>query len=556
MSQEKLLYLIPYAGSLGISLGILFYVWTWKNARGAYIFFWYVFGQTLVLAGNILEMLSFSLEYKLFWESFQWLAGILPLLTFPIFVVSYTEFKLKNYKRLFALSLIFPAMFALLVLTEGSHELIYLNPTILQKDFFSALVYENSPIVITYTIYRYFIVFAGCAVLVYQMIQPHNLYRAQIAFILAGTLFPIFGSILSLMGVFITRQSDIIPFVTVIGNLLLAWGVFRFRIFEVLPIARDRVFEALIDPVVILDMQNQVVDVNSAMLNLLGMEAKNIIGHPAKKVFETFPIPIKQYTHISYAQTEAVFEINRTQIHFELTVWPLYDSRKEMTGRVYICHDITALKQLESELRKLNTKLEDRVRDRTHELAEAYESMLEGFARALELRDKETEGHSRRVTEHALKIAKRMGLNAEALEDIRSGSILHDIGKISIPDEILHKQGKLTAEERRIIESHPETAFKLLSPIPFLKKALEIPYSHHEKWDGTGYPQRLKGEEIPLSARIFAVADVWDALSHDRPYNKAWARETIIAYLSEQSGKHFDPIIVKIFLVMVEKGEI
>lgn len=556
MSQEKLLYLIPYAGSLGISLGILFYVWTWKNARGAYIFFWYVFGQTLVLAGNILEMLSFSLDYKLFWESFQWLAGILPLLTFPIFVVSYTEFKLKNYKRLFALSLIFPAMFALLVLTEGSHELIYLNPTILQKDFFSALVYENSPIVITYTIYRYFIVFAGCAVLVYQMIQPHNLYRAQIAFILAGTLFPIFGSILSLMGVFITRQSDIIPFVTVIGNLLLAWGVFRFRIFEVLPIARDRVFEALIDPVVILDMQNQVVDVNSAMLNLLGMEAKNIIGHPAKKVFETFPIPIKQYTHISYAQTEAVFEINRTQIHFELTVWPLYDSRKEMTGRVYICHDITALKQLESELRKLNTKLEDRVRDRTHELAEAYESMLEGFARALELRDKETEGHSRRVTEHALKIAKRMGLNAEALEDIRSGSILHDIGKISIPDEILHKQGKLTAEERRIIESHPETAFKLLSPIPFLKKALEIPYSHHEKWDGTGYPQRLKGEEIPLSARIFAVADVWDALSHDRPYNKAWARETIIAYLSEQSGKHFDPIIVKIFLVMVEKGEI
>lgn len=556
MSQEKLLYLIPYAGSLGISLGILFYVWTWKNARGAYIFFWYVFGQTLVLAGNILEMLSFSLEYKLFWESFQWLAGILPLLTFPIFVVSYTEFKLKNYKRLFALSLIFPAMFALLVLTEGSHELIYLNPTILQKDFFSALVYENSPIVITYTIYRYFIVFAGCAVLVYQMIQPHNLYRAQIAFILAGTLFPIFGSILSLMGVFITRQSDIIPFVTVIGNLLLAWGVFRFRIFEVLPIARDRVFEALIDPVVILDMQNQVVDVNSAMLNLLGMEAKNIIGHPAKKVFETFPIPIKQYTHISYAQTEAVFEINRTQIHFELTVWPLYDSRKEMTGRVYICHDITALKQLESELRKLNTKLEDRVRDRTHELAEAYESMLEGFARALELRDKETEGHSRRVTEHALKIAKRMGLNAEALEDIRSGSILHDIGKISIPDEILHKQGKLTAEERKIIESHPETAFKLLSPIPFLKKALEIPYSHHEKWDGTGYPQRLKGEEIPLSARIFAVADVWDALSHDRPYNKAWARETIIAYLSEQSGKHFDPIIVKIFLVMVEKGEI
>ena len=248
--------------------------------------------------------------------------------------------------------------------------------------------------------------------------------------------------------------------------------------------------------------------------------------------------------------------MSHTEIHYELTVWPLYNANKEMTGRVYICHDITALKELEGELRKLNTKLEDRVQARTKELSEAYESMLEGFARALELRDKETEGHSRRVTEHTLKIAQNMGISGIALEDIRSGSILHDIGKISIPDEILHKKSSLTPDERRIIETHPETAYKLLSPIPVLNKALEIPYSHHEKWDGTGYPRGLKGEEIPLSARIFAVADVWDALSHDRPYNKAWAREKIIEYFVEQTGKHFDPMIAKIFLLMVEKGEI
>ena len=149
-----------------------------------------------------------------------------------------------------------------------------------------------------------------------------------------------------------------------------------------------------------------------------------------------------------------------------------------------------------------------------------------------------------------------MGISGSNLEDIRSGAILHDIGKISIPDEILHKQGKLTPEERLIVEQHPETAFKLLSRIPFLSKAIEIPYCHHEKWDGTGYPRRLAGEEIPLSARIFAVADVWDALSNDRPYNKAWPREQIIEYFKEQSGKHFDPRIIKIFLSMVEKGEI
>ncbi|WP_345320863.1 HD domain-containing phosphohydrolase [Candidatus Villigracilis proximus] len=228
---------------------------------------------------------------------------------------------------------------------------------------------------------------------------------------------------------------------------------------------------------------------------------------------------------VSYARAEATFVVGGVNVYYELTVWPLYDERKEMTGRIYISHDITAQKELERELRKLNSELEDRVRARTWELAEAYDTTLEGWARALELRDKETEGHSRRVTEITLKIAYAMNISEEDLEHIRRGAILHDIGKMSIPDEILHKPGKLTNEEREIIKEHPDTAYKLLSPIPFLKKALEIPYSHHEKWDGTGYPQGLKGNDIPLAARIFAVADVWDALGSNRSYNQAWPRE-------------------------------
>jgi putative nucleotidyltransferase with HDIG domain len=292
------------------------------------------------------------------------------------------------------------------------------------------------------------------------------------------------------------------------------------------------------------------------MLALLGRKADEVIGQPAKIVFDDFPIPIKMYTHVSYARAEAIFDIGNKQIHYELTVWPVYNTKRQMMGRIYISHDITAMKELEQELRKLNTKLEDRVHARTKELADAYDTMLEGFARALELRDKETEGHSRRVTENTLKIAQKMGISGEELEEIRSGSILHDIGKISIPDEILHKPGKLTPEERIIVQKHPETAYKLLSPITFLNKAIEIPYSHHEKWDGTGYPQGLKGKRIPLSARIFAVADVWDALSYDRPYNKAWPREKIIQYLIDETGKHFDPQIVNIFLELVDKGEI
>lgn len=189
-------------------------------------------------------------------------------------------------------------------------------------------------------------------------------------------------------------------------------------------------------------------------------------------------------------------------------------------------------------------------------LAEAYDTTLEGWAKALELRDKETEGHSRRVTETTVAVARAMSIPEDEVEHIRRGSILHDIGKMGIPDDILRKNGPLTDEERTIVKKHPVTAYELLSPISYLSKAIDIPYCHHEKWDGTGYPRGLKGEDIPLSARIFAAADVWDALSNDRPYNKAWSREKIIQYFKDETGKHFDPMIAKLFLSMVEKGEI
>ena len=189
-------------------------------------------------------------------------------------------------------------------------------------------------------------------------------------------------------------------------------------------------------------------------------------------------------------------------------------------------------------------------------LEEAYDTTLEGWAKALELRDKETEGHSRRVTETTLAVASAMGFSAEALVHIRRGSILHDIGKMGIPDQILRKPGPLTEAERQIVLKHPDTAYNLLKQISYLEKALEIPHCHHEKWDGTGYPRGLRGEEIPLSARIFAIVDVWDALSSDRPYRKAWQRDEVIQYLINDSGKHFDPHVLEVFLALVEKGEI
>lgn len=191
------------------------------------------------------------------------------------------------------------------------------------------------------------------------------------------------------------------------------------------------------------------------------------------------------------------------------------------------------------------------------ELQVAYDSTLEGWVKALDLRDKETEGHTQRVTEMTVRLARAMGLAEEELVHIRRGALLHDIGKIGIPDEILLKPGKLTDEEWVVMRKHPVYAYEWLSPVSYLKQALDIPYCHHEKWDGTGYPRGLKGEDIPLSARIFAVVDVWDALRSDRPYRAGWPIEQVREYLVENAGKHFDKQVVDVFLreILLEEFE-
>ncbi|MDR3572551.1 MAG: HD domain-containing phosphohydrolase [Anaerolineaceae bacterium] len=200
-------------------------------------------------------------------------------------------------------------------------------------------------------------------------------------------------------------------------------------------------------------------------------------------------------------------------------------------------HDITEWKSVNNELFQMHFELE-----------QSYWGTLDGWGRALELRDDETEGHTRRVTDTTVNLAMRYGVSLQDIQHIRHGALLHDIGKMAIPDAILLKPGPLTDDEWVVMRRHPVYALELLKPIPYLKPSLGIPYSHHEKWDGSGYPLGLKGNEIPLGARLFAVVDVWDALLSDRPYRKGWPQEKVLNYIREKSGTHFDPDIVDVFL--------
>ena len=189
----------------------------------------------------------------------------------------------------------------------------------------------------------------------------------------------------------------------------------------------------------------------------------------------------------------------------------------------------------------------------TMELSLAYDETIKGWSRALDLRDKETGDHTRRVTEMTVRLAKKMGMNDADLVHVRRGAMLHDIGKMGVPDAILLKPGPLTEIEWETMFQHPQFARDVLSPVSYLRQALDIPYSHHEKWDGSGYPQGMKREQIPLAARVFAVVDVWDSLRSDRPYRAGWPADKVLEYLRSKSGSHFDPTAVELFLGMANE---
>jgi PAS domain S-box-containing protein len=200
-----------------------------------------------------------------------------------------------------------------------------------------------------------------------------------------------------------------------------------------------------------------------------------------------------------------------------------------------------------------NVQLYDSLQRSNFELSAAYDATIAGWSRAMDLRDKETEGHTHRVTELAVRLAREMGIVEAELVHVHRGGLLHDMGKLGVPDNILLKPGELTNEEWEVMRKHPQFAYDMLSGIRYIKPALEIPYCHHEKWDGTGYPRGLRGEQIPLTARIFAVVDVWDAITSDRLYRSAWTRDEALGYIKDQSGKYFDPQVVEAFLKMIVK---
>jgi putative nucleotidyltransferase with HDIG domain len=225
-----------------------------------------------------------------------------------------------------------------------------------------------------------------------------------------------------------------------------------------------------------------------------------------------------------------------------------------LANQTAIAIENTRLLEAEHTARKHAEVLHLQTIQQSQDIILAYDTTIEGWSRALDLRDKETEEHTLRVTNLTIQLAQAFGISDVELKHIRRGALLHDIGKMGIPDNILRKSGALSDDERAMMHQHPQLAYEMLSPIAYLLPALDIPYCHHEKWDGTGYPRGLMREEIPLAARIFTVVDVFDALTSDRPYRPAWTKNKAIEYIRQQAGSHFDPRVVDVFLNLIGKS--
>jgi PAS domain S-box-containing protein len=295
------------------------------------------------------------------------------------------------------------------------------------------------------------------------------------------------------------------------------------------------------------DTKGNFLYVSPACFALLGYKPEELIGNPvmpfvhpedAKFILELLATP--EWDDPIAAVPYRARHKNGEYIWLETTAKVIYDPENHITEIQASSRDITERKQSQVALQ------------RAHEdLQEAYDKTIEGWVLALDLRDRETEGHTQRVTEMTLRLARELGCTDEELIHIRRGALLHDMGKMGIPDEILQKPGPLTDEEWVVMRRHPQYAYQMLSPISYLTQALIIPYYHHERWDGSGYPHGLQGEEIPLFARLFAVVDVWDALSSDRPYRKRIPRKDVIEYMQREAGRLFDLYIVEKFLCLM-----
>jgi PAS domain S-box-containing protein len=369
------LALLPFLISTGISLGVGVYCWRRHAETGAMPYALVAFSQALWTFGYTLELASPSLEGKIFWDNFQFIGGVGWLMAFVAFALEYTGRRLSRPGLIYGLLAIPGMAIVLLAFTDPLHRLVRPQAWLVPGDPFSALLYDFTLPVWIWAIYSYSLILVCIILLAIKYVLSHPLYRTQVGFILAGNLMPLIGTVLTLTSKIQGPYRDVTPFTFAVGNLIVAWGLFRYRLFDVVPLAWDKVIENMSDAVIVVDAQNRVVNLNPTARRVTGLEDAAMIGQPTSQVFADWPEIVEQCQGVKEARAE--MEVNTTigPRYIELRIRPLYDQRNRFKGRVVLVRDITDQKRVEDELRKHRDHLEELVRERAAELIATNEQL-------------------------------------------------------------------------------------------------------------------------------------------------------------------------------------
>jgi PAS domain S-box-containing protein len=369
MNRDELTYLAPYLLSLLISVGIFFYAWQHRYIRGARPFTWLVGGQALTTLGFIFELVSANLETKMLWDTFQWLtSAFLVVLPFLAFAVQFSEHKLSAPSITWGMIIAFPVLFTVFLLTDPIHHLFYSNPRLSTAVPFPELTYD-----FTWQIYLYLLLYVygaylfGIALLMIRAFQPQVSFRQQYLIVALGFLLPFVFSILTLSEVQFTPQRDLTPVASAIGHLIAAWGLFHYGLFDILPIAREHLFESITDPVIVLDPRNRITDVNQAALTLLQKQREEILGRTPKVALTDWPSLTEAILNPFVERKEVSMMRGDNIMYFEVNLSPIFDNNREPVGRLVLARDITKLKTLEKDHRSLSNEMEQQVEKRIKE---------------------------------------------------------------------------------------------------------------------------------------------------------------------------------------------
>jgi len=369
------LYLIPYFVSVAIAVWIGAYAFRHREVHGAFFFGVFSLLQSLTTLLYIFELISPSLDAKIFWDNAQFLVLFIWPIFFLGFVFDYTSTKIEHLKRFWGIMSIIPIVSSILVLTNRFHGLIRSEAWLVPGTPFDALVYEFTPTVWIVTILIYGIILTGMWLLILGFIQAHKIYRLQIGFVIAGISIPLLGYLFTLFDLIPTFQRDIAPFTFAIGNLFIAWGLFKYQLFNFSPIARDTVFNNLTDFVIVIDHKSRIIDINPAAQKILGKSVSETLGKPIKDIYSDYGKLIEKFSGVSSAHEEISLETNGEKSYFSVNVSPLHDRRERLIGRVIVVRNITERKLADKALENYRTELEEIVEARTTGLMAANDSL-------------------------------------------------------------------------------------------------------------------------------------------------------------------------------------